>query len=37
MDGNEKACFRLADSKARFIRFERDFYKKTREKLVCAP
>ena len=37
MDGDEGISFGLSEQRARFIRFERAFYKKTREKLVCMP
>lgn len=37
MEGDEMAEFSLSENRARFLRFERDFYKRTREKLVCAP
>lgn len=37
MDGEEIAEFCLAEKKSRFVRFERDFYKRMREKLVCSP
>jgi NAD+ kinase len=37
MEGDETVALCLAEERARFIRFERDFYKRTREKLVCAP
>ena len=35
MEGAEGTEFSLSENKARFIRFERDFYKRMREKLVC--
>lgn len=34
MDGNSKVEFMLSDKKARFIRFDTDFYSRVREKLV---
>ncbi|NLI73977.1 MAG: hypothetical protein GX369_04305 [Euryarchaeota archaeon] len=37
MEGDEGISFSLAEQHARFIRFERAFYRKTREKLVCMP
>lgn len=37
MEGDETVALSLAEERARFIRFERDFYKRTREKLVCGP
>lgn len=37
MDGDEGISFGLSEQRSRFIRFERAFYKKTREKLVCMP
>lgn len=37
MEGGEGISFNLSEEHARFIRFEKAFYKKTREKLVCMP
>ena len=34
MDGGSKVEFRISDRKARFIRFNTDFYSRVREKLV---
>jgi len=35
MEGLEAAEFSISENKARFIRFERDFYTRIREKIVC--
>jgi len=37
MDGDEMTEFFISEERSRFVRFERDFYKRMREKLVCAP
>jgi NAD+ kinase len=37
MQGEEPVEFSLSENKARFIRFERKFYTRMREKLVCSP
>lgn len=37
MDGDEMTEFCLAERKSRFVRFERNFYARMREKLVCSP
>ena len=37
MEGDEMVEFSRSEVKAKFIRFERDFYKRLREKLVCPP
>ena len=37
MEGDEMAEFSLAERKSRFVRMERSFYPRLREKLVCAP
>jgi NAD+ kinase len=36
MQGNEAVEFERSENKSRFVRFERDFYKRFNEKLVCA-
>ena len=36
MEGDEMCEFQLAERKSRFIRMERSFYPRLREKLVCA-
>ncbi len=37
MEGDEHISFSVAEGRSRFIRFERAFYRKTREKLMCMP
>jgi NAD+ kinase len=37
MEGDEAVEFAISENKSRFVRFERDFYKRMREKLVCSP
>jgi NAD+ kinase len=37
MEGDEMTEFCLAERKSRFVRFERNFYARMREKLVCSP
>ena len=37
MEGDEHISFGLAEERSRFIRFERSFYRKMREKIMCMP
>lgn len=37
MEGDEMVEFGLAERKSRFVRMERNFYPRLREKLVCSP
>jgi NAD+ kinase len=37
MDGDEMIEFSASEEKGRFVRFERSFYRRMREKLVCSP
>jgi hypothetical protein len=37
MEGDELTEFCLAERKSRFVRFERNFYARMLEKLVCSP
>jgi len=37
LEGDEPTEFSRAEARSRFVRFERDFYDRLREKLVCSP
>ncbi len=37
LEGDEMTEFSKAEGRSRFVRFERDFYERLREKLVCSP